>query len=207
MQPKTVSKQINKRFIDAKIYGGGMLPPRNMTLSRIRKSATKGTRKPGLRDKKDVAVLMAHDVSTTNKHYDLVARQASAMKVSQIISSYFGGASSGTKTKQEWLDEQVEELKNFFKACNSERKLNMRDVRDLRMVLDSSFDNISDKQIFDKIRGFWGYPGTKSAHKPANAEVSLNWKIQRFESNENMPFNESTASEYESDTKEISESS
>ena len=49
MQPEIVSKQINKRFIDAEIYGDGMLPPRNMTLSRIRKSATTNTRKSGLR--------------------------------------------------------------------------------------------------------------------------------------------------------------
>ena len=49
MQPETVSKQINKRLIDAEIYGDGMLPPRNMTLSHIRKSATTGTRKSGLR--------------------------------------------------------------------------------------------------------------------------------------------------------------
>ena len=40
MQPETVSKQINKRFVDAEIYGDGMLPPKNMTLSCIRKSAT-----------------------------------------------------------------------------------------------------------------------------------------------------------------------
>ena len=66
-----------------------MLPPRNMTLSRIRKSATTGTRKSGLRHVKEVAVLMAHDVSTANKHFDLVARQASPMKGSHIISSYF----------------------------------------------------------------------------------------------------------------------
>ena len=104
MQPETVSKQINKRFIDAEIYGDGMLPPRNMTLSRIRKSASTGTRKSALRHEKEVAVLMAQDVSTVNKHYDLVARQASAMKGSQII-SYFDGASSSTKKKQEWLDE------------------------------------------------------------------------------------------------------
>ena len=83
----------------------------------------------------------------------------------------------------------------------------MSDVRDLRMMLDSSFDNISDKQIFDKIRGFWRYPATKSAHEPPNAEESLNCKIQCLESNENMPVNESTESEYESDTSEISGSS
>ena len=69
------------------------------------------------------------------------------------------------------------------------------------MMLDSSFDNLSDKQIFDKIRGFWRYPRTKSAHEPPNAEDSLNCKIQRLESNENMSINES---EYESDTSEIS---
>ena len=34
----------------------------------------------------------------------------------------------------------------------------MSNVRDLPMMLDSSFDNISDKQIFDKIRDFWRYP-------------------------------------------------
>ena len=181
-----------------------MLPPRNMTLSCIRKSATTGTRKSGLRHEKKVAVLMAHDVSTANKHCDLVARKASAMKGSQIISSYFDGASSGTKKKQEWLDEQVEQLKKVFKACISERKLIMSYVRDLRMMLDSSFDNISDKQIFDKIRGFWRYPRTKSAHEPPNAEDSLNCKIQRLESNENMPINESAESEYESNTSEIS---
>ena len=45
MQPENVSKQINKRLFDAEIYGDGMLPPRNMTQSRIRKSATTGTRK------------------------------------------------------------------------------------------------------------------------------------------------------------------
>ena len=150
---------------------------------------------------------MAHDVRTANKHYDLVARQASAMKGSQIVSSYFDGPSSGTKKKQEWLDEQVEQLKKIFKACISERKLNMSDVRDLRMMLDSSFDNISDKQIYDKIRGFWRYPGTKSAHEPTNAEESLNYKIQCLESNENMPLNESTETENESDTSEISGSS
>ena len=61
------------------------LPPRNMTLSRIRKSATTGTRKSGLRHEKEVAVLMAHDVGTANKHYHLAARQASAMKSSEII--------------------------------------------------------------------------------------------------------------------------
>ena len=77
----------------------------------------------------------------------------------------------------------------------------MSDVRDLRMMLDSSFDNLSDKQIFDKIRGFWRYPRTKSAHEPPNAEDSLNCKIQRLESNENMSINET---EYESDTSEIS---
>ena len=43
------------------------------------------------------------------------------MKGSQIISSYFDGASSGTKKKQKWPDEQVEQLK----ACITERKLNM----------------------------------------------------------------------------------
>ena len=145
---------------------------------------------------------MAHDVSMANKPYDLVARQASAIKGSQIISSYFDGASSGTKKKQEWLDEQVEQLKIIFKACISERKLNMSDVRDLRMMLDSSFDNISDKQIFDKID-----PGTKSAHEPPNPEESLNCKIQCLESNENMPINERTESEYEFDTGEISGSS
>ena len=147
---------------------------------------------------------MPHDVSTANKHYDLVSRQASAMKGSQIISSYFDGASSGTKKKQEWLDEQVEQLKKIFKTCISERKLNMSDVRDLRIMLSSSFDNISDKQVFDKIRGFWRYPGTKSAHEPPNAEESLNCKIQCLEYNENMPINESTESEHESDTSEIS---
>ena len=207
MQPETVSKQIIKRFVDAEIYGDGMLPPRNMTLSRIRKSATTGTRKSGLRHEKEVAVLMAHDVSTANKHYDHVARQASAMKGSQIISSYFDGASSGTKKKQEWPDEQVEQLRKIFRVYISERKLNMSDVQDLRMMLDSSFDNISDKQIFEKIRGFWRYPGTKSAHEPPNAEESLNCKTQCLESNENMPVNESTESEYESDTSEISGSS
>ena len=51
---------------------------------------------------------MAHDVSKANKHYDLVARQASPMKGPHIISSYLDWASSGTKKKQEWLDEQVE---------------------------------------------------------------------------------------------------
>ena len=79
-----------------------------MTLSRIRKSATTGTRKSGLRHVKEVSVLMAHDVSKANKHYDLVARQASPMKGPHIISSYLDWASSGTKKKQEWLDEQVE---------------------------------------------------------------------------------------------------
>ena len=73
----------------------------------------------------------------------------------------------------------------------------MSDVRDLRMMLDSSFDNISDKQIFDKIRGFWRCQGTKSAHEPPNAEESLKCKIQCLESNENMPINESTESEYD----------
>ena len=207
MQPETVSKQINKRFVDADTYSDGMLPPRNMTLRRIRKNATTGTRKSGLRHEKEVAVVMAHDVSTANKHYDLVPRQASAMKGSQIISSYFDGASLDTKKKQEWLDEQVEQLKTIFKVCISERKLNMSDVRDLRMMLDSSFDNISDKQIFDKIRGFWRYPGTKSAHEPPNTEEPLNCKIQRLDSNEHMPINESTESEYESDTSETSGSS
>ena len=76
MQPENVSKQINKRLFDAEIYGDGMLPPRNMTQSRIRKSATTGTRKSSWRHEKEVAVLMAHDVSTANKHYNLVARQA-----------------------------------------------------------------------------------------------------------------------------------
>ena len=66
------------------------------------------------------------------------------MKGSQIISSYFDGASSGTKKKQEWLDEQVEQLKKSFKARISERKLNISAVQDLRMMLDSSFDKISD---------------------------------------------------------------
>ena len=129
------------------------------------------------------------------------------MKGSQIISTYFDGASSGTKKKQEWLDEQVEQLKKVFKACISERKLIMSYVRDLRMMLDSSFDNISDKQIFDKIRGFWRYPRTKFAHEPPNAQESLNCKFQRLESNENMPINESTESEYESDTSKLSGSS
>ena len=77
-------------------------------------------------------------------------------------------------------------------------------VRERRMMLDSSFDNISDKQIFDKIRGFWRYPRTKLAHEPPNAEESLNCKFQCLESNENMPNNESAKSEYESDTSEIS---
>ena len=80
-------------------------------------------------------------------------------------------------------------------------------VRDLRMMLDSSFDNISDKQIVDKIRGFWRYPRTKFAHEPPNAQESLNCKFQRLESNENMPINESTESEYESDTSKLSGSS
>ena len=131
-----------------------MLPPRNMTLSCIRKSATTGTRKSGLRHEKKVAVLMAHDVSTANKHCDLVARKASAMKGSQIISSYFDGASSGTKKKQEWLDEQEEQLKKIFKACISERKLNMSDVRDLRMMLDSSFDNYQTNKYLTKFEAF-----------------------------------------------------
>ena len=150
---------------------------------------------------------MAHDVSTANKHFDLVARQASPMKGSHIISSYFDWASSGTKKKQEWFDEQVEQLKKKSKSCISERKLNMSNVRDLPMMLDSSFDNISDKQIFDKIRDFWRYPWTKPAHEPPNVEESLNCKIQRFESNESMPIIESTESEYESDTSGISGSS
>ena len=76
MQPETVSKQINKRFMNSEIYGDGMVPPTNMTLRRLRKSATTGARKSGLRHEKEVAVLMAHDVSMGNKHYDLVARQA-----------------------------------------------------------------------------------------------------------------------------------
>ena len=80
-----------------------MLPPRNMTLSRIRKSATTGTRKSGLRHEKEVAVLMVHDVSTANKHYDLVARKASTMKGSQIISLYFDGASSSTRRNKNGL--------------------------------------------------------------------------------------------------------
>ena len=76
-------------------------------------------------------------------------------------------------------------------------------VRDLRMMLDSSFDNISDKQIVGKIRGFWRYPRTKFAHEPPNAQEFLNCKFQRSESNENMPINETTESEYESDTSKL----
>ena len=111
MQPETVSKQINKRLIDAEIYGDGMLLPRNITLSRIRKSAMAGARKSGLRYEKEVAILMARDVSTANKHYNLVAREALAMKGSHIISPYFDVVSSGTMKKHKWVVEQVEQLK------------------------------------------------------------------------------------------------
>ena len=64
MQSGVVSKQMNDKLIEPKIFGDGKIQPKNITVSIIRKSATTGTKMAGFNREKEMAVLMAHDVST-----------------------------------------------------------------------------------------------------------------------------------------------
>ena len=106
MQSGAVSKQMNDKLIEAKIFGDGKIPPKNITVSIIRKSATTGTRMAGFNHEKEMAVLMAHDVSTANKHYDIVEKQATAVKGSRAVSSYFDGKSlPRTPLKFKWTED------------------------------------------------------------------------------------------------------
>lgn len=66
MQPETISKPINKQFIDSEIYGDRMLAPRNIALSFIIKNTMAGTKKSRLQLEKLLAVVIGHNISMTN---------------------------------------------------------------------------------------------------------------------------------------------
>ena len=136
MQSGAVSKQMNDKLIEAKIFGDGKIPPKNITVSIIQKSATTGTRMAGFNCEKEMAVLMAHDVSMANKHYDIAVKQATAVKGSRAVSSYFDGKSlPRTPSKFKWTEDLETLLKERFSDNIKNRTICIKDVKERKHLL------------------------------------------------------------------------
>lgn len=88
MESGAISRQINSLFLKAGVLTDDDLP-KNMSCTLIRKLASTNMRKNQTGNLKEAASLMAHSVSTQEKHYVLQEKAASALIGAQTIRSIF----------------------------------------------------------------------------------------------------------------------
>ena len=172
MQPGAITKQINERLKEANTFGDSKRPPKNISCSRIRKSATTGTREAGFGNEKDVADLMSHDISTAYKHYNLVQRHKSAIQGHQTVAAFFDGLSPPKRRKFSMAQEEV--IKTAFSDQTAQKKVTMEDVN---QVIDAIPIQISKKELLDKVRNFCRYD---QSHFPPQEEEMLDQKVDRL---------------------------
>jgi len=159
-----ISKQINSVWQRAGVYGENGPPiKKNISANIFRKSGSTLIAEKNPEKSLSVASLLTHSETMSKKKYRLFNKEKLAIEGTKALQENF------LKVRFSWQPEHEIELKSIFKEAIAAQSITLDMVRAEKENFDS-LKELSDRQIFDKLRSLIRYAvGTVDARKIATS--------------------------------------